>query len=96
MIKFKRGLRYDLSERTWELMSNKAKSEFTENGFIEDYIKEIPLSASNLPKHDIEIIDISNIEKKEIEEVDLISEPKEVIIPKVRKPRKKKTNESPA
>ena len=82
MIKYKRGLAYNLSERTWELMSEKSRKEFSDEGGNEIHIEEIPLEASNLPKHDIEIIDLEESDIKKV-----ATKPK-------RKPRKKKANDS--
>lgn len=67
MIKYKKNIRYEISEGTWELLTPAQRAEFTDEGGSEIEIKEIPLAKSDLPKHDIEIIDIS-LKKEEIKE----------------------------
>lgn len=98
MIKYskKNGLPYDLSQRTWELLSDKKKAEYTDEGGyeIEQIMldeKHAELQKTSAPT--IEVIDL-NPPKDEVKEEVLgfiTPEPEQEVIdkPKKRTPKKK-------
>ena len=82
MIKFKKGLKFDFSERTWELMSDQAKAQFSDDGPTNIAVEQILLSKTD--KQDIGNVQVIQLEEIKIEKPD---EQKEV---PVKKPRKTK------
>ena len=73
MIKYKRGNAYEISQRTWELLNEKQRGEFTEEGGYE--IEQIQLNEkhADLQKNapaTIEVIELDVVEapKQEITE----------------------------
>ena len=95
MIKYSKrnGLPYDLSQRTWELLSDKKKAEYTDEGGyeIEQIMldeKHAELQKTSAPT--IEVIDL-NPPKDEVKEevIGLVAEPEVIEKPKKRTPKKK-------
>ena len=85
MIKYKRGNAYEISQRTWELLNEKQRAEFTEEGGYE--IEQIQLNEKHaeLQKNAPATI--------EVIELDVVEAP---IIEKPKRTPKKKANDNTA
>lgn len=84
MIKYKKGIAYNLSEGTWALMNEKQRAEFSDEGGQEFEIEQIQLNEKQAElnkktnKPEIEVIDLNKKDKYQEQEEQIAALKKQV------------------
>ena len=63
MIKYKNGIRYSFSEKTWELINDRVRSQFTDQGPDNIEVESVELNVSDADlKEKVNIIELNEPE----------------------------------